>query len=139
MSSYTLPSRALPCCALPTYTLPSYKLPSRALVLIREYSRPMTRPDWRDSKPIISTYRLYLQVKNIKLANTISMGRLYQNIFYNISNTEWYFVYVYITYHGVCEYLERGDCNIHITYADGIKDAIQYNISRKFRSMRGFH
>ena len=123
--SYALPSRAL-----------TRALPCRALHLIREYSRPMTRPDWRKSKPIISTYRLYLQVKNVKLANTKS---IYQNILYNISNTEWYFVYVYITYHGVCEYLQMGDCNIHMTYADGIQDAIQYNISRKFRSMRGFH
>jgi hypothetical protein len=70
--------------ALPSYTLPSYTLPSRALDLIHEYSRPMTKHNWRDSKPIISTYRLYLQVKNVKLANTKSMGRLYQNIFYNI-------------------------------------------------------
>ncbi len=121
-----LPCRALPCRALPC----------RALHLIREYSRPMTRPDWRESKPIISTYLLYLQVKNIKFANAKSIEQI---ILYNISNTEWYFVYVYISYHGLSEYLERGDCNIHMTYADGIHDAIQYNISRKFRSMRGFH
>ena len=114
----------------------SYALPSRALHLIREYSRPMTRPNWRESKPIISTYRLYLQVKNVKFSNTKS---IYQIILYNISNTEWYYVYVYISYHGLCEYLERGGCNIHMPYADGIQDAIQYNISRRFRSMRGFH
>ena len=130
---------SLPSYALPSYMLPSRALPSRALLLIREYSRPMTKPNWRDSKPIISTYRLYLQVNNIKLANTISMGRLYQIIFYNISNTEWYYVYVYISYHGLCEYLERGGCNIHMPYADGIQEAIQYNISRRFRSRRGFH
>lgn len=122
--------------ALPTYALPSRALPSRALVLIRDYSRPMTRPDWRESKPIISTYRLYLQVKNVKFANKKSICQI---ILYNISNTEWYYVYVYISYHGLCEYLERGGCNIHMTYADGIQDAVQYNISRRFRSRRGFH
>ncbi len=35
-------------------------LPSRALLLIREYSKPFTRPDWRDSKPLITRYQLYL-------------------------------------------------------------------------------
>ena len=82
-------------------------LPRNVLQIIREYSQPITRANWRKSKPIVTTYRLYLQVKNIKLANTISMGRLYQNILYNISNTEWYIAYVYISYHGLSEYLER--------------------------------
>jgi hypothetical protein len=45
-----------------TYALPSRALPSRALYLIREYSKPITRPDWRDSKPIITKYQLYLYV-----------------------------------------------------------------------------
>ena len=40
--------------------LPSHALPSHALVLIREYSKPITRPDWRDSKPLITRYQLYL-------------------------------------------------------------------------------
>ena len=35
-------------------------LPSRVLLLISEYSKPMTRPDWRKSKPIITKYQLYL-------------------------------------------------------------------------------
>ena len=114
-------------------------LPFRALILIHEYSQPMTKPNWRKSKPIVTTYRLYLQVKNIKLANTISMDRLYQNILYNISNTEWYFAYVYISYHGLSEYLKKCDCNIHMPYSDGIQDAVQYNIGRKFRSIKGCH
>ena len=47
--------------------LPCRSLPCRALLLIREYSRPLTRPDWRQSKPIISTYHLYLEVRNASL------------------------------------------------------------------------
>ena len=121
------------------YALPCRALPRNVLQIIREYSQPITRANWRKSKPIVTTYRLYLQVKNIKLANTISMGRLYQNILYNISNTEWYIAYVYISYHGLSEYLERCECNIHMTYSDGIQDAVQYNIGRKFRSIKGFH
>ena len=45
---------------LPSHALPSHALPSHALVLIREYSKPITRPDWRDSKPLITRYQLYL-------------------------------------------------------------------------------
>jgi hypothetical protein len=43
-----------------SYALPSRALPNRALYLISEYSKPMTRPDWRDSKPIITKYQLCL-------------------------------------------------------------------------------
>ena len=37
----------LPFNALPSIALPSIALPSRAVELIREYSKPLTRPDWR--------------------------------------------------------------------------------------------
>ena len=134
--SYVLPSYTLPSYTLPSYTLPSYVLPSRALHLIRDYSRPMTKPDWRKSKPIVTTYRLFLQVKNVKLNSETPIDNLYMNILYNISNTEWYYVYSYINYHGLSKYLERGDCNIHMTYTDGIKDAIQFNVKRIIYSMR---
>ena len=42
-------------------------LPCRALQIIREYAKPRTRPDWRQSKPIITTYHLYLEVRNASL------------------------------------------------------------------------
>ena len=46
--------------SLPTHTLPTHTLPTHVLLLIREYSKPMTRPDWRQSKPLINPYRLFL-------------------------------------------------------------------------------
>ena len=45
--------------ALPIRALPSRALPSRALLLISEYSKPLTRSDWRESIPIITTSCLY--------------------------------------------------------------------------------
>ena len=36
----------------------SHVLPLRALSLISEYSKPITRPEWRRSIPIISPYDL---------------------------------------------------------------------------------
>lgn len=35
-------------------------LPSRVLLLISEYSNPMTRPDWRQSIPLINPRKLFL-------------------------------------------------------------------------------
>ena len=52
----------------------------------------MTRPDWRKSKPIISTYRLYTICRKRKKI-------LYRTILHNIYNTDWYYVYYYIRYH----------------------------------------
>ena len=73
-------------------------LPSRAITLIHEYSRPLTRPDWRQSKPIITTYDLYLHVKYIDPRNLFPPTEmLHRVILHNILNTDWYFNYYYNT------------------------------------------
>ncbi len=62
-------------------------LPSNALSLIREYSKPMTRPDWRNSKPLTTTYQLY--------NNTlIRDGLLMAYLLMNIVETDWYYLYI---------------------------------------------
>jgi len=68
-----LPSHALPCRALPCRALPCRALPCRALDLIREYSRPMTRPDWRDSKPIITPHQLVQLARSLQLYHNTTM------------------------------------------------------------------
>lgn len=60
-------------------------LPFRAVSLIREYSKPLTRPDWRQSKPIITTYRLYLVV----IQN-------YSDLYYNLLTNIWLIFYILI-------------------------------------------
>ena len=91
---YTFTSHALPSHALPYHALPSHALPSRALLLISEYSKPLTRPDWRQSKPIITTYRLYLVVIQ-------NYSNLYYNLLTNIWLTDWYILYTYIKNYGI--------------------------------------
>jgi hypothetical protein len=87
LPSYALPSYALPSYALPSYALPSRALPSRALLLINEYSKPMTRPNWRKSKPLTTTYQLY--------NNTlIRDGLLMAYLLMNIVDTDWYYLYM---------------------------------------------
>ena len=62
-------------------------LPSRAVGLIREYSKPMTRPDWRKSKPLTTTHQLY--------NNTlIRDGLLMAYLLMNIVETEWYYFHI---------------------------------------------
>ena len=91
-----LPCRALPCRALPCCALPCRALPCRALSLIREYSKPLTRPDWRKSNPIISVCELYQLVYDNWDEND-----LYFTIYRNIVTTYWYDIYWCIKIHGV--------------------------------------
>ena len=115
--------------ALPSYALPSYELPSRAVTLINEYSRPMTRPDWRKSKPIITQYKLYECLMKHPIDNTFtkSPDRLYQTTLYHIAETDWYFAFTYIRFYGINRYIERMNGDDHLIYSDGIPMAMEFN------------
>ena len=80
-------------CALPSYTLPSRALPSRALALIREYSKPLTRPDWRTLHKI-SNYDLFYYISHSNY--TVS-----DIIMSNIRETLWYQMYLFIEVWGI--------------------------------------
>ena len=83
-------------------SLPCRSLPCRALTLIHDYSRPLTRPDWKKSKPIITTYDLYLHVKYIDPRNLFPPTEiLHRVILHNILITDWYFNYYYNTIHNL--------------------------------------
>lgn len=108
-------SRALPCRALPC----------RATNLISEYSKPITRPDWRKSIPIISQYNLYSYVINHILRNF----RLKANLLRRIKDTDWYYIYTYIRKFGIDEYYYYVGYP-DVLHIDGIMDAeIDYQIS----------
>ena len=106
------------------YASQSRALPNRALLLIREYSKPITRPDWRKSKPIITTYRLYLHVKHILYVNNYTYyDSLYHNVLYGINGTEWYFAYYYINCYGFSRYKNDFKSNLLKLDVDGLQDA----------------
>ena len=120
----------LPCRALPCRALPCRALPCRALDLIREYSRPLTRANWRKSKPIITTYKLYVIFKERR------PSQMSDNVLNNIQCTDWYYAFKTIKNHGLQNYFrnhfyEYGvpyNPAIHNIYAiDGISDAIRQN------------
>jgi hypothetical protein len=77
--------RVVNTCALQYRALANRYLPNRALLIIREYSKPRTRFNWRQSKPIITCYRLYLMVK--QFMEYSKNKRLYRNTLYNILMT----------------------------------------------------
>jgi hypothetical protein len=67
-------------------------LPNRALLLIHDYSLPMTRPDWRKSNPIITTCCLYSRVSYLSHFNHNRRSKysLDYNLLCNILQTDWY-------------------------------------------------
>ena len=69
--------------ALPCTSLPCTSLPCRALQIIREYSKPCTRPDWRKSVPIITTYGMYKMLKKMQMSR-IKMKPKYVALFKNV-------------------------------------------------------
>jgi hypothetical protein len=85
--------------------LPSNVLPSNVLHLIREYSKPCTRPDWRQSKPIVTVSELYMSVYT-----SWDEDDLHFTIYRNIKETYWYYIYWSIKIHGV--YKSCRKCNI---------------------------
>jgi hypothetical protein len=97
---------------LPSYALPIRALPCRALTIIREYSKPLTRPDWRKSKPIVTTYRLYINVIN-------NYSEICYYILSNIWLTDWYQLYTYIKTYGFDNYYYYNK-NHNILQIDGI-------------------
>jgi len=69
-------------------------LPSRALLLISDYSQPLTRPDWRTIKKM-TTFDLYLY-RDLKI-----MTPLMELLYDNIHHTNWYNIYMTIKLSGI--------------------------------------
>ncbi len=114
----TLPCPSLPCPSLPCPSLPCPSLPCRALSLIREYSKPVTHPNWRNSNPVISQYKLYSYVSN----NILENFKLKEYLIRRIQKTDWYYIYIYIRTFGIDQYY----CYVgypDVLHIDGIMDA----------------
>jgi hypothetical protein len=109
---------SLPLRALPLRALPSRTLPLRAIQLISEYSKPVTRADWRYSRPIITVFRLYLTVCPYK-------SLLQYGILMNISCSHWFEMYLYIKHNGIYKYCQLYDKKYDDVYdIDGVYEAM---------------
>ena len=104
----------------------SVNLPSRAVKMIREYSKPMTHPEWRKSNPIMTTYRLFKAalIRDILFVNP----NLFEVLLDNIKETEWFKMYHNIVLFGV----DQTSIDFNTTHKDilkieGMHDARLYN------------
>ena len=81
MPNHKVSSRTLISRTLTSHTLPSRALPSRALQLISEYSKPITRGDWRTFTRI--TMETYIKDKD-KLDHFTNTRLLYELVHRNM-------------------------------------------------------
>jgi hypothetical protein len=58
--------------ALP-HALPNRALPSRAVQLISEYSKPLTRPDWRTFIRTLSKNIFFKEIQKLNKCNTLGI------------------------------------------------------------------
>ena len=106
--------------------LPASALPCRALCLIHEYSRPMTRPDWRQSKPIITTYKLYCEYRRREMVCGKQKIIILLN---NIEHTDWFWIYNIIQLFGLerfyIKYFKKYGYEANVENIDGVTHAIK--------------
>lgn len=95
-----------------------YTLPSRALLLIHEYSKPLTRADWRKSKPLVTQFHIYL----FAISRNQKWSKLKYNTFILISSTDWYRVFKFIKNYGLDKYYYHYGLNV-VSHIDGMLDA----------------
>lgn len=108
------------------------ELPDDVLALIRAFSKPLTRPNWRQSKPIISTYQLFLvTIKKIKKIEDSWQFTRYDDLYTNIKGTDWYWSYTNLRDFGLNIYFRHhqyyyGEATTiqHLNRVDGLDDAI---------------
>lgn len=112
---------------LHSHVLHSHVLPSKIIRLISEYSKPLTRPDWRKSKPIITTYKMY----NMVFGDT---RPIIFNLCMNIIETDWYYIYMTVHYSGL-KHIHENDIRV-IIRMDGVRDALKsYNLKLNYSQM----
>jgi len=93
--------------SLPFQVLPFQVLPSRALSLIHEYSKPLTRPDWR-TKHLMTAFSIYIDIRKKKIWGQKNFWRhLYSIIIHNIEQTDWFTKYMYVLKCGTQSYINN--------------------------------
>ena len=80
---------SLPCRPLPCRDLPSRPLPCRAVDLIGEYSKPLTRPDWRTFQRTITPNIFINEINALyRLKRTYKLYNLLHTNMHNVTQEE---------------------------------------------------
>jgi hypothetical protein len=82
------------------------ELPADILNIIRDYSKPVTRPDWRTVQPL-SGHTLYTELYTSLMFETTNRGLyikpLYRRVFNHLKTTEWGEIYMFVRMWGIME------------------------------------
>ena len=121
---------------MPLRLLPSQVLPSNALRLISEYSKPLTRADWRTLRKM-TNYKLYNISMNV-IRKKVNLVLIFQN---NIRDTLWYKLYTFTQCWGIektSKYFNISE--YELLKINGIEEAIEINKYRTnlFRMKRQY-
>jgi hypothetical protein len=113
-----------------SHKITTRKLPSTALSLIREYSKPVTRPDWR-TKHSMTIFSIYTDLRKKKLWGQKNFWRqIYPMILYKIEKTDWFDKYMYVLKLGADTYINNHKLSsFEILQVEKLdKDIIQYKM-----------
>ena len=83
-------------------------LPFRVLLLIREYSKPLTRPDWRTCNCLISIEEYIYAIHYKVYINNTPLFNLISN---NIDESDFYKAYNHIYFFGIDSYILKYNLN----------------------------
>jgi hypothetical protein len=108
---------------LPLHVLPLHVLPLHVLRLISEYSKPVTRADWRTLRKM-TNYKLYKISMNV-IRTKVNLVLIFQK---NIQDTLWYKLYTFTQCWGIentSKYFNISE--YELLKIDGITEAIEIN------------
>jgi hypothetical protein len=80
------------------------ELPTDVLAIIRDFSRPVTRPDWRTLRPLqghILYKELHHVLYNLLIDKPNKRKPLYMRAFNHLKKTEWGIIHIYIRSWGI--------------------------------------
>jgi hypothetical protein len=78
------------------------QLPDDVLTIIREYSKPITRSNWRTLNPLCR-HIFYNELYDILFQGSIRLKPLFKRVFNHLCNSQWGDIYNYIRVWGIHE------------------------------------
>jgi hypothetical protein len=82
--------------------MPICVIPSRALNLINEYVRPITRPDWRTFERTINPEIFITQLRDLTI---LHKNKLFMTAYLNMRYSEFHTLYIWIEISGVDSFI----------------------------------
>jgi len=93
---------------MPNCVMSNCVMPLRALHLIQEYVRPLTRPDWRTFERTINPDIFITQLRDLTI---LHKSELFMTAYINMRHSEFHTMHTWIEFSGVDSYIYfNGGC-----------------------------